>query len=211
MSWGERWPFSSCATVSAAITADCFCPGGYLATARSIFLSESGFSMAASSVDLPENDVLGPDDRHDIGEHVAPGHLVQRGKVRKTRSPDLHAPGLIRAVGNEVDAEFPLGRLDRGVGFAGRHVEALAEELEVVDQLLHVAFHFDARRGRHLVVVGNHRPGGLAQPVDALPDDAVRLAHLFDAYQISVVAVAVHAYRDVEIDLIVDRVGLFLP
>jgi len=37
------------------------------------------------------------------------------------------------------------------------------------------------------------------------------LAHLLDAHQIPVVAIAIHAYRDVEIDLIVDRVGLFLP
>src|SRR6266849_7336324 len=204
MTCGERWPFSSCAAVSAAITADCFCPGGYLAIAWSIFLSESALNTLPSPVYLAENDVLRADDRHDVGEHVALRHLVERGEVRKTRSPDLHAPGLVRAVGNEVNAELPLGGLDRGIGFAGRHVEALAEDLEVVDQLLHVALHLDARRGRHLVVVGNHRPRVLAQPVDALPDDAVRLAHLLDAHQISVVAIAVHAHRNVEFDLIVD-------
>src|SRR5882762_9216361 len=98
MTCGERWPFSSWATVSAAITADCFCPGGYLAIAWSIFLSPSGLSILEpgtdhvfardpdsvqeekrknvvcprfSSVDLAEDDVLGAYDRNDIGQHMA--------------------------------------------------------------------------------------------------------------------------------------------
>src|SRR6266513_2114346 len=143
MSWGERYPLASCATVSAAITADCFCPGGYLAIAWSIFLSESALNTS-SPVYLPEDDVLGADDRHDIGQHMPPGHLVQRGKVRKARCADLHAVGLVRAVGQDVDPEFPFRVLDCGIGLAGRNVDAFGEELEMVDQLFHVAFHFDA-------------------------------------------------------------------
>src|SRR5438034_3838142 len=171
MTCGDRWPFSSWATVSAAITADCFCSGGYLAIAWSIFLSESGFSMVAgkpgtdhvfrprsrhapkprenvvcprfSPVDLPENDVLCADDRHDIGQHMALCHLVERRQMGKTRRADLHPVGLVRAVGHDVDAEFPLRVLDYGIGFAWRDVDAFGEELEVVDQLFHVALHFD--------------------------------------------------------------------
>jgi hypothetical protein len=43
----ESHPFSSCAMISAAMTADCFCPAGYFATSRSIFLSDSAESMRA--------------------------------------------------------------------------------------------------------------------------------------------------------------------
>src|SRR5882762_9020855 len=146
MTCGERWPFSSWATVSAAITADCFCPGGYLAIASSILLCPSGLSMAVgqSPVDFAKHDVLGAYDRHDIGQHMPPGHLVQRGKMRKARRADLHAVGLVRAVGHDVDAELPLRVLDRGIGLARRDVDAFGEKLEMVDQLFHVAFHFDA-------------------------------------------------------------------
>ncbi len=58
--------------------------------------------------------------------------------------------------------------------------------------------------GRH------HRTGIVTQPVDALLDDAVGLAHLLDAHQVAVVAVAVGADRDIEIELVVDLIGLLL-
>src|SRR6267142_424352 len=163
MTCGERWPFSSWATVSAAITADCFCSGGYLATAWSIFLSESALNTSAhlsispsakpgtdhvfrprsrpghkpwenvvcprfSPVDLAEDDVLGADDRHHVSEHMPLRHLVERRQMGKARRADLHAVGLVRAVGDDVNAEFPFRVLDCGVGLARRDVDALGEE-----------------------------------------------------------------------------------
>src|SRR6267142_1567666 len=127
MTCGERWPFSSWATVSAAITADCFCSGGYLAIAWSIFLSESTLNTP-SPVDLAENYVLGPDDRHHVSEHMPLRHLVERRQMGKARRADLHAVGLVRAVGDDVNAEFPFRVLDCGVGLARRDVDALGEE-----------------------------------------------------------------------------------
>src|SRR5258708_13125592 len=114
MTCDERWPFSSWATVSAAITADCFCSGGYLATAWSIFLSESALNTC-SPVDLAENDVLSPDDRHHVSEHMALCHLVERRQMGKARRADLHAVGLVRAVGDDIDPEFPFRALDSGI------------------------------------------------------------------------------------------------
>ena len=68
-----------------------------------------------------------------------------------------------------------------------------------------------SRRGgatlRSSIITG---PGIGPQPVDALVDDAVRLAHLLDAHQITVVAIAVEADRDVEVHAVVDLVGLLL-
>src|SRR5690606_2179829 len=46
------------------------------------------------------------------------------------------------------------------------------------------------------------------QPLHALLDDAGGLAHLGHAHQVAVVAVAVDAHRDVELDLVVLRVRL---
>jgi hypothetical protein len=50
-------------------------------------------------------------------------------------------------------------------------------------------FIVDARRRRDLVVVDDHRTRIVAQPLDALPDDLVRLAQLLDADKVAVVAV----------------------
>ena len=54
------------------------------------------------------------------------------------------------------------------------------------------------------------RPGVGAQPVDALLDDAVGLAHFLHAHEIAVVAVPGLADGDVEVHLVVDLVGLLL-
>src|SRR5690606_38813842 len=61
-----------------------------------------------------------------------------------------------------------------------------------------------------LVIVEHHRARVGAEPLHALLDDACRLAHFLDAHQVTVVAVAVGAYRNVEIDLVVHRVRLLL-
>src|SRR5574341_98301 len=153
----ESQPFSSCAMMSALITADCFWSGGYLATSRSIFRSESVVSMAnESAVHVPEHDIERADNCDRVGEHVALGELVHRREVAERGRAQLHAVGLVRAVGDEIDGKFALGVLDRGVGLALGHVHALGEELEVVDELLHAELHLAARRRRHLVVVDDH-------------------------------------------------------
>src|SRR3954466_14490575 len=98
--------------MSALITADCLRSGGYFATSRSIFFSDSAERLIGrSSVYFAEDDVLGADDRHRVGDHVAARHLVERGEVREPRRAQLQAVGLVRAVGDEVDAELALRRL----------------------------------------------------------------------------------------------------
>src|SRR5438046_4501992 len=63
-----------------------------------------------------------------------------------------------------------------------------------------------ARRRLHLAVVYLYRPR--RHLLQRLADDAQRLPHLLDAHQIAVVAIAVAPDRHVEIDLVVDVVGL---
>src|SRR6185437_9943820 len=129
------------------------------------------------------------------------GHEVHCLKVREARRADLALVRLVGAVGDEIDAELALRRLDRRVNLAGRHVIAFGVELEVMDERFHRALHL-AARGRHdLVVVDRHAslPFRRAQLLDALLHDLRRLAHLLHADEIAVVAVAVLADRDVEI------------
>src|SRR5262245_23164192 len=125
----ESQPFSSCAMMSALITADCLRSGGYFAISRSIFFRESVVSISgrASPIYFSEHDVLGADDRHGVGDHVAARHLVQRREVREAGRADLQAVRLVRPVGDQVDAELAFRRLDRGVALAGRNVHALGE------------------------------------------------------------------------------------
>src|SRR4029077_11147973 len=146
MASGGSQPFSSCATASAAITADCFWSGGYLASSRSIPRSAASLSIAEtpvrrrgpslSPIYLPEHDVERTDDRDGVGDHVAARHLVERREVDETRRAQLDPVRLVRAVGDDVDAELALRVLDRRIRLARRHVHPLGEELEVMDEIL---------------------------------------------------------------------------
>ena len=51
---------------------------------------------------------------------------VHRRQMGEAGRAQLQAERLVGAIGNQVAAELALGRLDRGVGFAGRHAIALA-------------------------------------------------------------------------------------
>src|SRR5579862_5448239 len=116
-------PFSSCATMSAPITADCFWSAGYFRT--SLFISSKDLAergIAHLPIDFSQDNIHGADDRHRLRDHVPPGHLVHRRQVREPRRADLEAVGLVGAVGHEIDAEFPLRVLDRRVALAFGHV-----------------------------------------------------------------------------------------
>ena len=132
--------------------------------------------------------------------------------MREARRADLALVRFVGAIGDQINAELALGRFDRGINFAGRHVIALGVELEVMDQCFHRALHL-AAFGRHdLLVVDGDRTlsGGRAQLLEALLHEFGRLAHLFHADEIAVEAVAVLADRDVEIELGIALVGLRL-
>ena len=109
----------------------------------------------------------------------------------EARRADLAAVGLVGAVGDQIDAELALGRLDRGVGLAGRHVVALGVELEVMDQRFHRALHLAARRRRDLA--GRRPCTGPARHLrQALAHDLQRSARISShAHEVAVVAVAV--------------------
>ena len=72
----------------------------------------------------------------------------------------MHPGGLGRAVGAHEAAELAARALDRVVGLARRHAEALGDELEVVDQRLHAGRQLVARRQRDLAVGVMYGPSG---------------------------------------------------
>ncbi len=137
-------------------------------------------------------------------------HLVDGRQVHEPRRTDLDAVGLVGTVGDQVNPEFPLGMLHRGIDFPLGHAIALGKQLEMVDQGFHVVLHLFPPRRHDLVIVDDHRPRILAQPVHALFDDPVRLAHFLDPDEIAVVTVAVGADRDIEVEPVVNFVGLLL-
>ncbi len=96
------------------------------------------------------------------------------------------------------------------VSFARRHVESFSEELEVMNQLFHVGFHVNPRRWRNLVVGCHHRTAVVAQPFYALLDNPVGLAHFFNPHQVTVIAIAVLADRDIEVEQVIHFVRLLL-
>src|SRR5439155_6887841 len=65
-----------------------------------------GAARRRSSVDLPEDNILRADDRDDVGDHVAARHLVERREVRESGGAELQPIRLVRAVRDDVDAEF---------------------------------------------------------------------------------------------------------
>lgn len=131
-------------------------------------------------------------------------HFVHRSKVRKARRAHLQTVGLICAVGYCIHAELALRMLDRGINLTRRNVHTFGEELEVMDKLFHVRLHALTRRRCNFVVIGNHGAGVLAQPVDALLDDAIGLPHLLHPDEVAVIAVAGLSDRHIEFDLVVD-------
>src|SRR5207245_6774679 len=166
----------------------------------------------SSAIDLPEHDVERAEDRGYVGEHVAPAEEIHGLEVGKAGRPDFALVGLVAAVGDEIDAELALGRLDRGVDLARGNVKAFGVKLEVVDERLHGALHLGALGRDDLVVDHRDRPLPFARGelLQALLHDLGRLAHLLHADAIAVVIVAVLTHGDVEIELGVAFIGLRL-
>ena len=130
---------------------------------------------------------------------------LQRLQVHERGVAHVHARGLGRAVRAHEAGELAARGLDRVVRLARRDAEALGHQLEVVDQRLHRRRQLVPRRQRVLAVAGD--VVALGQPVERLVDDLQRLAHLGHADAVAVVVVADGPDRDLEVEVVVARVG----
>lgn len=139
---------------------------------------------------------------------MAASNLIETTQVSESRSTDLAAIRSLGAIADQEHSHLTLGGLDGSIGLTGRHRVALCEEEEVVDQSLHVLLHGSTGRRRDLVILNTNGAG--RHLVQALVDDAERLAEFLHTAEVTVVAVAVDADRDVEFNLVIGVVGLGL-
>ena len=132
--------------------------------------------------------------------------------MREAGRAKFDAVGFVRAVGGEINAELALGRFDRGINLAGGHLVAFGVEFEMMDESLHRPLHLGPSWRRDFAVVGLDRPlaARRVQLLAALPHDLYRLAHLFHADYIAIIAVAVFADGNIEIHFLVALVRLSL-
>jgi len=100
--------------------------------------------------------------------------------------------------------------LPSAVDLTSWYVVALGIELEMVDGRFHRALHFAARRWNDLIILDSHWSLAFGKAQLSLFHDAHRLAHLLHAYEIAVVAIAVLANRNIEVELGIAFVGLRL-
>src|SRR5215217_5270439 len=94
-------------------------------------------TASSSSVDVPEHGVDRGDDGHRVGDEAAAHHVRQALEVEERRAAHVHPVRPGAAVAGDVAAELAARALDRHVDLALGHLEALGEDLEVVDQGLH--------------------------------------------------------------------------
>ncbi len=136
-------------------------------------------------------------------------HVAVASSATKLGRAELHAPRLRPAVRDDVAAELAAGRLDRHVDLALGHEVPLGDDLEVVDQRLHRRVELVPRRQHDLAVVRDPWLAlQLLEPVEALPDDPHRLAHLVQVHAVAVEDVAAVVDGHLEVDLVVGEVRL---
>ena len=104
---------------------------GAFVSSRSHLSYSSSISISAFSaspltcalllaIDFPEHDIDRSQYCRDIGQHMASAEEIHGLQMRKARRPDLAAIWAIGAVGDEIDAELALRRLDGYVYLSGR-------------------------------------------------------------------------------------------
>uniref|UniRef100_A0A182TXL0 Uncharacterized protein n=1 Tax=Anopheles melas TaxID=34690 RepID=A0A182TXL0_9DIPT len=162
-----------------------------------------------TAINLAKHDIQRADNGHHIRQHVMPSNLVQRCQMGKPGRLNLAPIRLTGPVRHQIHTELTLWRFHRRVRGPGRYLIPLRKQLKVMDKRLHRLFHLGAGRWRYLPIVRLNLTG--RHPIEALVDNAQRLAHLLNAAQIPIVAVALRTNRYIELHLIVRIVRLHLP
>ena len=137
---------------------------------------------------------------------MAGEELRDDAQVDEGRGADLEAVRNAASLAVDVEAKLSLGVLGSEIDLTGWCVDALGGDDEVVDELLHLLEYLFLLGEAALAVDDVHRTIG--DGVDGLAQDPEALAHLLDADEVAVVAVADSPDRDVEIILLVIEVGM---
>src|ERR1700704_2494389 len=90
------------------------------------------FHISHLSVALPHHNVVGPENRDCIGDHIPSGHMVECAHVNKRGGANLQAVGFPATRTDNVESQFPFVRFGPAINLTRRSVEALREELELL-------------------------------------------------------------------------------
>src|SRR5437763_4380689 len=120
----------------------------------------------------------------------------------------MYAVWLRSAIADDVISQFPARRFDHLVDFALRHAKPFSDDLEVIDERLHLRLHLLAFRQHHLRRIGRVR--AFRHAFEGLLDDPGTLAHFFHANLIARGHVALGLCWDFEVELVIARIWLLL-
>jgi hypothetical protein len=158
--------------------------------------------------ELTKHQIHGTNYGDGIGQQVTLADMIETTQVSESRSTDVASIRTLTTVTDNINTHLTLGSLNDRVSLARGNSVALCVQEEVVDESLHVLLHGGTGRRGDLVVLDTDRaPRHLVQ---ALVDDAQGLAELLHSAEVAVVAVAVLADGDVELNLVVGIIGLAL-
>src|SRR5881628_3562099 len=145
------------------------------------------------------HNVIRPEDRHGVRDHVATRHMVERPHVDERGGADLQPIGLAAALADDVKAELAFVGFGAAIDLARRRVEPLRKQLELLDHGFQIREHAVLGRQRDTGHVRHDR--AFRYLVQALPDDLDTLLHFQDTDPVSIVGIAVFSHRHAEFAL----------
>ena len=157
---------------------------------------------------LTKHQIHRTNDSHSISQQVALGDVIETTQVSETGGTNVASVRALTSITYNVHAHLTLGGFDHRVCLTGGYRVTLGVEQEVVNESLHVLLHGRAGRGGDLVVLNTDRAS--RHIVEALVNNAKRLAELLHTAKVAIVAVTVLSNRDVEFNLVVGVIGLAL-
>src|SRR5256714_5955273 len=89
------------------------------------------FALLFSAVAFAHDNIVGPEDRHGVRDHIPPRHVVKRPHVNERGSSDLQAVWLAAPGTDDVKTQFAFMGFRAAVNLATRRVESLREEFEL--------------------------------------------------------------------------------
>src|SRR6185312_9831436 len=159
------------------------------------------WSEEGSSVDFPQHNVDRPDDGDHVGNQPAFAHLLQSLERGERWVAHVDAIRLGGAVADNVVAHLAARRLHCLVDLSGGNGEAFGDDLEVVDERLHLRLHVLAIGQNDFRSVG--LDGAFRHAVERLLANLNRLTHLFKPDQVARQHVAVVGDGDLELELLI--------
>ncbi len=164
-----------------------------------IVIHHSKFSILnfQLAIAFAHDDVVGAENGHGIGDHVAFRHVIERSHVNEGRSTDFQAVGFAPASTDDIETKFTLMRLGPTVDLARRSIEALGKQFELLNHRVQIGKDAFFRRERHAGNIRHDRT--FLHLLQTLPDDFYAFIQLLNADPVPVIGVPVLSYRNAEL------------